>query len=122
VDYKLELIAIPVTDVDRAKAFYEQVGFNIDHDHKVNDDLRFIQVTPPGSACSITFGTGITEPGAAPVPNLQCVVDSADQGRDELRERGVDASEVDEQPWGRFVYFKDPDGNQWALQQIVPRG
>jgi catechol 2,3-dioxygenase-like lactoylglutathione lyase family enzyme len=123
VDYKLELVAIPVTDVDRAIAFYrDQAGFNIDHDHTVNDDLRFVQVTPPGSACSITFGKGITEPDAAPVPNLQCVVDSAEQGQAELRERGVDASDVDEQPWGRFVYFKDPDGNQWALQEIVRPG
>jgi predicted enzyme related to lactoylglutathione lyase len=119
MDFKLELVAVPVTDVDRAKAFYEQVGFNVDHDHTVNDELRFIQVTPPGSACSITFGKGITTSAPGSIDGLQCVVDDADAARALLVERGIEVSEVDEQPWGRFVYFSDPDGNGWSLQQIV---
>ena len=121
MDWKIELVGIPVSDVDRAKAFYtEQVGFNADHDHTVNERLRFVQLTPPGSACSIVLGTGIVD--GPPVKHLQMVVADVDAARAQLIERGVQASEVDEQPWGRFVYFSDPDGNGWALQQIVPRG
>jgi predicted enzyme related to lactoylglutathione lyase len=123
MDWKLELIAVPVTDVDRAKAFYvDQVGFNADHDHRVNDQMRFVQLTPPGSACSIAIGTGImdTEPGS--VQGLQLVVDSADAARAHLLERGVEAGEVQDFPWGRFVFFKDPDGNGWAVQELVPQG
>jgi predicted enzyme related to lactoylglutathione lyase len=120
MDWKLELVAVPVSDVDRAKAFYtEQVGFVADHDHRVSDEVRFVQLTPPGSACSISIGTGLTtqEPGTA--QGLQIVVDDAAAARAELLERGVEVSEVQEFPWGIFVFFKDPDGNAWALQQIV---
>jgi len=123
MDWKLELIGVPVTDVDRAKAFYsEQVGFTVDHDHTVSDDIRFVQITPPGSACSIAFGKGVStmEPGT--LQGLQVVVDDADAARAHLVGNGVDASDVEELPWGRFVYFSDPDGNGWALQQIVRPG
>ena len=120
MDWKIELIAIPVTDVDRAKAFYvDQVGFHADHDHKVSDDLRFVQLTPPGSACSIVLGTGTTEMAPGSQRGVQVVVDDAAAAREQLIAHGVDASEVDVQPWGNFVYFSDPDGNKWALQQIV---
>jgi catechol 2,3-dioxygenase-like lactoylglutathione lyase family enzyme len=122
VDWKLELVAVPVSDVDRAKAFYvEQVGFVTDHDHRVSDELRFVQLTPPGSACSIAFGTGIadTEPGSA--QGLQLVVEDVHAARAHLVERGVDATEVQVFPWGSFVFFKDPDGNGWAVQQLPPR-
>jgi predicted enzyme related to lactoylglutathione lyase len=121
---KLELVPVPVTDVDRAKAFYvDQVGFNADHDHTVSPELRFVQLTPPGSACSIVLGLGITDMQPGSQRGLQMVIDDAEAARDELRSRGVDASDVDEQPWGRFVYFSDPDGNRWSLQQIVrPQG
>jgi catechol 2,3-dioxygenase-like lactoylglutathione lyase family enzyme len=121
VQMKLELIAIPVSDVDRAKAFYvDKVGFNADHDHAVSDEIRFVQLTPPGSACSIAIGKGVTqrsEPGS--VEGLQMVVEDAEAARAELAGRGVEVSEVQEFPWGRFVFFQDPDGNGWALQQIV---
>ena len=123
MDWKLELVAVPVTDVDRAKAFYvDQVGFNADHDHQVSDEMRFVQLTPPGSACSIAIGTGImdTEPGS--VQGLQLVVADADAARAQLVERGVEVGEVQEFPWGRFVFFKDPDGNGWAVQEIPQRG
>ena len=123
MDWKLELVAVPVTDVDRAKAFYvDQVGFNADHDHQVSDEMRFVQLTPPGSLCSIAIGTGImeTEPGS--VQGLQLVVSDADAARAQLVERGVEVSEVQEFPWGRFVFFKDPDGNGWAVQEIPQRG
>jgi len=122
MDMKLELIPVPVTDVDRAKAFYvDQAGFNADHDHRVNESLRFVQLTPPGSACSITIGEGLTtmEPGS--LKGLQVVVADADAARDELAGRGVEVSDVQEFPWGRFVFFKDPDGNEWSVQQIVRR-
>ncbi len=123
MDMKLELVAVPVTDVDRAKAFYvDQVGFNADHDHRVSDTLRFVQLTPPGSACSIVIGTGMTDMPPGSLKGLQVVVDDAEALRDELRSRGVDASEVDKQPWGWFTYFSDPDGNTWAAQQIIPQG
>jgi predicted enzyme related to lactoylglutathione lyase len=119
MDMKLELVAIPVTDVDKAKAFYEQVGFNADHDHRVNESLRFVQLTPPGSACSICLGEGITDAEPGSVRGMQMVIADADAAHALLTERGVDISPVDDQPWGRFVYFSDPDGNTWALQQIV---
>jgi catechol 2,3-dioxygenase-like lactoylglutathione lyase family enzyme len=123
MDYKLELIAVPVSDVDRAKAFYtEQAGFNADHDHTVNENLRFVQLTPPGSACSIAIGQGVvdTEPGS--VKGLQLVVESADAARAELAGRGVDVSDVQDFPWGRFVFFSDPDGNAWSVQEIQRPG
>jgi catechol 2,3-dioxygenase-like lactoylglutathione lyase family enzyme len=123
VDWKLELVAIPVSDVDRAKAFYtEKVGFNADHDHQVNEQLRFVQLTPPGSACSIALGTGIvnTPPGSA--QGLQLVVPDIHAARAELLERGVEASEVHDFDWGSFVFFSDPDGNGWAVQQLPARG
>ena len=123
MDYKLELVAVPVSDVDRAKRFYvEQAGFNADHDHKVDENLRFIQLTPPGSACSITIGTGIVDTEPRSVQGLQLVVSDADAAHAELSARGVEVSEVQEFPWGRFVFFKDPDGNGWAVQQIPARG
>lgn len=122
MDWKLELVPVPVTDVDRAKHFYvDQVGFNADHDHQVSPELRFVQLTPKGSACSIVLGTGITEMAPGSQKGLQIVVDDAAAAREELLSRGVDASEVDVQPWGRFVYFSDPDGNTWALQQLPSR-
>jgi predicted enzyme related to lactoylglutathione lyase len=120
MDMKLELVPVPVSDVDRAKAFYvDQVGFNADHDHRVSDTVRFVQLTPPGSACSIVIGNGITEMAPGSQKGLQVVVPDAEALRDELRSRGVDASDVDKQPWGWFVYFSDPDGNTWSAQQIV---
>jgi predicted enzyme related to lactoylglutathione lyase len=119
MDYKLELVAVPVSDVDRAKAFYtEQAGFNADHDHTVSDDIRFVQLTPPGSACSIALGKGITDAPAGSVRGLQMVVADVHAARAELAGRGVDVSEVQDFPWGSFVFFSDPDGNGWALQQL----
>ena len=116
---KLELVGVPVSDVDRAKEFYvDKVGFVLDHDQVVSDDLRFVQLTPPGSACSICFGLGLTKMEPGSLDNMQIVVANADDIRAELLERGVEASEVDEQPWGRFVYFSDPDGNGWSLQEL----
>jgi predicted enzyme related to lactoylglutathione lyase len=123
VEYRLELVQVPVSDVDRAIAFYtEQAGFNLDHDHKVSDELRFVQITPPGSACSISFGTGLTEMAPGSVEGLQVVVDDIEAAHADLAGRGVDVSEVQDFPWGRFVFFSDPDGNAWAVQQIVPQG
>lgn len=120
MDMKLELIPVPVTDVDRAKAFYtEKIGFNADHDHQVTDELRFVQLTPPGSACSITIGTGVTQMAPGSQQGLQMVIDDADAAHAELSGRGVEVSDVQEFPWGRFVFFSDPDGNGWALQQLV---
>jgi catechol 2,3-dioxygenase-like lactoylglutathione lyase family enzyme len=122
VDWKLELIGIPVSDVDRAKAFYtEQVGFDADHDHTVSDTIRFVQLTPPGSACSIAFGVGIIDTAPGSAQGLQLVVADIHAARAELVEREVDVSEVQEFPWGKFVFFSDPDGNGWAVQQIPPR-
>ncbi len=122
MDWKIELVAIPVTDVDRAKAFYtDQVGFNADHDHQVNQDLRFVQLTPPGSACSIVMGTGITDMPPGSQRGVQVVVADVAAARKSLVEHGVQASEIDVQPWGSFVTFADPDGNTWALQQLPPR-
>ena len=123
MDYKLELVAVPVTDVDRAKAFYtDQAGFVADHDHQVDEGLRFVQLTPPGSACSIAIGTGIVDSPAGSVTGLQLVVDDIDAARAELRDRGVEVSDVQDFPWGRFVFFSDPDGNGWAVQEIPARG
>jgi catechol 2,3-dioxygenase-like lactoylglutathione lyase family enzyme len=123
MDWKIELVAIPVTDVDRAKAFYvDQVGFNADHDYQVSDTLRFVQLTPPGSACSIVMGTGITEMAPGSQKGVQMVIADAAAARKHLIDNGVAASEIDVQPWGTFVYFSDPDGNTWALQEVPPRG
>ncbi len=120
MDWKLELIGLPVTDVDRAKAFYsEQVGFTVDHDHVISDDIRFVQITPPGSACSIAFGQGVSQMEPGSLQGLQVVVADVEQARAHLVENGVEASEVQDFPWGRFVFFSDPDGYGWALQQIV---
>ena len=122
MDWKLELVAVPVSDVDRAIAFYrDQAGFILDHDHRVNDDLRFVQFTPPGSACSIALGEGITDAAPGSVRGLQLVVEDAEAARAELAARGVDAGEVQDFPWGRFVFFSDPDGNRWSVQEIPPR-
>jgi catechol 2,3-dioxygenase-like lactoylglutathione lyase family enzyme len=122
MDWKLELVFVPVTDVDRAKAFYaDQVGFHADHDQQVNDELRFVQLTPPGSACSIAIGTGLTDMAPGSLRSLQVVVEDVAVARKQLVERGVDASDVDVQPWGSFVTFADPDGNTWALQQLPSR-
>jgi catechol 2,3-dioxygenase-like lactoylglutathione lyase family enzyme len=118
MDMKLELVGVPVTDVDAALDFYLKAGFVLDHDHTVSEEVRFVQMTPPGSACSIAFGRGLTrmEPGS--LDNMQMTVADAEKVRAELLGRGVEVSEIDEQPWGRFVYFSDPDGNGWALQQL----
>jgi catechol 2,3-dioxygenase-like lactoylglutathione lyase family enzyme len=119
MDWKIELIFVPVTDVDRAKEFYvDKVGFNADHDHKVTPELRFVQCTPPGSACSIAFGTGLVDMAPGAQRGVQVVVADAAAAREQLVANGVDCSEVDTQPWGHFVRFADPDGNQWVLQQI----
>jgi predicted enzyme related to lactoylglutathione lyase len=123
MDFRLELIAIPVTDADRAKAFYTKAfGVEADHDHRVSDELRFIQITPSGSACSIALGDGLTDAEPGSVKGLQVVVDDADAARAALAERGVAASDVQDFPWGRFVFFADPDGNSWSVQQIVRPG
>jgi catechol 2,3-dioxygenase-like lactoylglutathione lyase family enzyme len=123
MDFKLELVAIPVSDVDRAKAFYtEKAGFHADHDHTVSDEIRFVQLTPPGSACSIAIGRGLgadAAPGS--VQGVQLVVTDIEAARAELAGRGVDVSEVQQFPWGAFVFFADPDGNRWSVQQIPPR-
>jgi predicted enzyme related to lactoylglutathione lyase len=120
MDWKLELVAIPVTDVDRAKSFYvEKVGFNADHDHRVSDELRFVQLTPPGSACSIAIGDGVTDAEPGSVKGMQMVVDDIEAAHAHLTGRGVDVGDVQDFPWGRFVFFNDPDGNGWAVQQIV---
>ena len=122
MDWKLELVAIPVSDVDRAKAFYtEQAGFLADHDHRVSDEIRFVQLTPPGSACSIALGTGVTDAPPGSVRGMQMVVSDIEAARAELAGRGVDVSDVQVFPWGSFVFFDDPDGNRWAVQQLPPR-
>ena len=119
MDMKIELVMVPVTDIDRAKAFYvDRVGFAADHDQTVSEEIRFVQLTPPGSACSIAIGRGLTGMAPGSLDNLQVVIADADAAVAELRSRGVDASDVDEQPWGRFVRFADPDGNRWTLQQL----
>jgi predicted enzyme related to lactoylglutathione lyase len=122
MDWKLELVPVPVSDVDRAKAYYtDRVGFNLDHDHRVNENLRFVQLTPPGSACSIAIGTGLTEMAPGSIKGLQLVVSDIRQARAELVERGIEVSDVQEFPWGLFVFFSDPDGNMWSVQQIPDR-
>ena len=122
MDWKLELVAVPVSDVDRAKAFYtEQVGFNADHDQQVSDELRFVQLTPPGSGCSIAIGTGITDAQPGSVQGMQLVVTDIEAAHDHLAQAGVEVGEVQDFPWGRFVFFSDPDGNGWAVQQIPQR-
>jgi catechol 2,3-dioxygenase-like lactoylglutathione lyase family enzyme len=122
MDWKLELIAIPVSDVDRAKAFYtEKIGFHADHDHAVSDQVRFVQLTPPGSACSIAFGKGLTTAAPGSVQGLQLVVADVAAARAELMSRGLDIGEVQEFPWGKFIFFSDPDGNRWAVQEIPKR-
>ena len=123
MDFRLELVAVPVSDVDRAKAFYtEKAGFHADHDHTVSDEIRFVQLTPPGSACSIALGRGLLDAEPGSVQGLQLVVSDIGKARAELTERGVEVSEVQEFPWGLFVFFADPDGNRWAVQQIPARG
>jgi predicted enzyme related to lactoylglutathione lyase len=121
-EMRVELIQVPVSDIDRAKAFYvEKVGFNADHDHQVSDEIRFVQLTPPGSACSIALTSGAHQMTPGCIEGLQMVVDDAEATRKELAERGVDVSDVQEFPWGSFVFFNDPDGNGWALQALAHR-
>ncbi len=123
MDWKIELVAIPVSDVDRAIAFYrDQVGFTLDHDHRVDGGIRFVQLTPPGSACSIVLGTGITEMLPGSQKGVQIVIADADAAHAQLSAAGVPASDVTEMPWGRFVFFPDPDGNTWSLQELPARG
>ena len=123
MDYKLELIAVPVSDADRAKAFYtEKAGFNADHDHRISDEMRFIQCTPPGSGCSIAFGVGVAQTAPGSLQGLQLVVDDIEAAHAELSGRGVEVSDVQDFPWGRFVFFADPDGNGWAVQEVPARG
>ena len=123
MNYKLELVAVPVSDVDRAKAFYvDKVGFNADHDHQVDENLRFVQLTPPGSGCSIAIGQGLVESEPGSVKGLQLVVQDIQAAHADLQGRGVEVSDVQDFPWGRFVFFSDPDGNAWAVQQIVYPG
>ena len=122
MDMKIELVAIPVTDVDRAKAFYvDKIGFNADHDQQVNPELRFVQLTPPGSACSIYIGTGLTEMAPGSQKGIQVVVEDVAAVREQLMSRGVETGEVDVLAWGSFIYFSDPDGNTWSVQQLPPR-
>lgn len=122
MDWKLELVAVPVSDVDAAKTFYaEQVGFVVDHDHTVSEEMRFVQLTPPGSGCSIAIGKGIVETAPGSVAGLQLVVEDAQAARAELLEKGVEVSEVQDFPWGSFVFFTDPDGNRWSVQQLPAR-
>lgn len=122
MDWKLELVFIPVSDVDRAKAFYtEKAGFHLDHDQRVSDELRFVQLTPPGSACSIAFGDGIVEAPAGSSPGVQIVVSDIHEAHAELARRGLDVGDVEVLAWGSFIRFRDPDGNRWAIQQVPPR-
>jgi len=122
MDMKLELVPVPVTDVDRAKKFYvDQVGFHEDHDHKVTPELRFVQLTPPGSACSIVMGTGVTQMAPGSQKGLQVVVQDVAAVRDALVSRGVETTPVEVMPWGSFIFFSDPDGNTWSVQQIPSR-
>jgi predicted enzyme related to lactoylglutathione lyase len=122
MDWKLELIALPVADADRSIAFYvDQLGWNLDHDHTVHESLRFVQITGPGSGCSIAFGPGLIQGEQPPIKTLQVVVTDIEAAHAHLVARGVQVSPIDDQPWGSFVYFEDPDGNAWAVQQTVPR-
>lgn len=123
IEMRLELIQVPVSDIDRAKAFYvDKVGFNADHDHQVSDELRFVQLTPPGSSCSIALTSGAHQMASGCIDGLQMVVDDAEAARSELAQRGVEVSDVQVFPWGSFVFFKDLDGNGWALQAMTHRG
>ncbi|HEX2368122.1 MAG TPA: VOC family protein [Acidimicrobiia bacterium] len=122
MDFKLELIPVPVTDVDRAKTFYEQAGFSVDNDVTVRPGLRFVQLTPPGSGCSVSIGEGITEMEPGSLEGLQLVVEDIDAARDHLVGRGLEISDIQDFPWGKFVFFNDPDGNGWAVQQIPDYG
>ena len=122
MDFKLELIPVPVTDVERAKAFYQQAGFSVDNDVTVRPGLRFVQLTPPGSGCSVSIGEGITQMEPGSLEGLQLVVDDIDAARDHLVERGLEISDIQDFPWGKFVFFNDPDGNGWAVQQIPDYG
>ena len=123
MDWKLELVVIPVTDVDRAKAFYtDKIGFHADHDQRVSEHLRFVQLTPPGSTCSIALGEGLTDAAPGSVKGLQMVVSDIEAAHAELVARGAQVSEIEDLAWGRFIYFDDPDGNHWAVQYIPPRG
>jgi predicted enzyme related to lactoylglutathione lyase len=122
VDFRLELVNVPVSDVDRAKAFYaDKVGFTLDHDHVVSDEMRFVQLTPPGSACSIAIGTGLTDAAPGSVAGLQVVVDDIEAARAQLVDGGVEVTDVQVFPWGSFVFFSDPDGNAWSVQQLPAR-
>src|SRR5688500_16177888 len=121
MEMKLELIGVPVTDVDKSKEFYVKAGFNADQDHEINENLRFVQLTPPGSACSICIGKGLTSVKPGTLDLLQVVVEDIQVAHDELKKRGIDVSEIEEQNWGKFVYFSDPDGNKWSVQQLPPR-
>ncbi|MEU6867977.1 VOC family protein [Streptomyces sp. NPDC046876] len=121
MDIKLELVAVPVGDVDRAKAFYERVGFHADHDVTVSEDIRFVQLTPPGSACSIALGRGLTRMAPGSLDNLQVVVTDIEEAYADLKARGVEVTGIEDMPWGSFVYFADPDGNRWSVQQTTPR-
>lgn len=122
MDFKLELVAVPVTDVDRAKDFYtRRAGFHADHDHRVSDEIRFVQLTPPGSACSIALGKGVTDAEPGSLQGLQLVVTDIEAARAELAGRGVEVGDVQDFPWGRFVFFRDPDGNGWAVQELPGR-
>jgi catechol 2,3-dioxygenase-like lactoylglutathione lyase family enzyme len=118
MDFRLELVAVPVSDVDRAKDFYAGIGWNVDHDHTVSDEIRFVQVTPPGSACSIAFGLGVSDKAPGSLDGLQVVVDDIEAARDHLVGCGVEVRGIEDFPWGRFVFFTDPDGNGWSVQQI----
>jgi predicted enzyme related to lactoylglutathione lyase len=118
LDWRLELIQVPAADVDRAKAFYIQAGFIAEHDHRVSDELRFVQLTPPGSACSISLTSGAHQMEPGSLEGLQLVVADVEAAREELLARDIEVSEVQDFPWGRFVFFADPDGNRWAVQQI----
>jgi predicted enzyme related to lactoylglutathione lyase len=123
MDLKLELVAVPVSDVDRAKSFYsERAGFDVDNDVTVRDGLRFVQLTPPGSACSISIGEGITQMEPGSLEGLQVVVDDIEVARKELSARGMEASDIQDFPWGRFIFFSDPDGNGWAVQELPDYG
>ena len=120
---KIELLAVPVSDVDKAIAFYrDQCGFVLDHDQQVNDELRFVQLTPPGSACSIAIGTGIARTAPGSLQGIQMVVTDIEQAQRELTAGGVEVGGVQDFPWGRFLFFSDPDGNGWSVQEIPPRG
>ena len=122
MDWKLELVHLPVADVDRAIAFYvEQLGWNLDHDHRISDDLRFVQVTGPGSGCSISIGKGLAPADHAPIRTLQVVVTDIEAAHAHLTSQGIECSPIDDQPWGSFVSFADPDGNSWIVQQTTPR-